>query len=131
MQLSKQHFRATILHGDQHGRTIGFPTINMDPELWSSEFQPGVYASRVTISGETYIGALYFGPRTIKSETKNVLEITLLDFSAEIYDQVVVVEVGDFIRAPIVYEPGSFSEAKLQQQIASDVAQIQKLNSQS
>lgn len=118
------------MSGDQHGRTIGFPTINLDPELWPSKLQPGVYASRVTVAEQTYLGALYFGPRTIKSETTNVLEITLLDFSAEIYDRVVQVEVGDFIRAPIVYEPSSFSQAKLQQQIASDVDQIKKLNPQ-
>ncbi len=115
---------AAVKHGDQHGRSIGYPTINLDPILWPSELQPGVYASRVAINEKQYLGALYYGPRSIKGETKNVLEITLLEFSSEIYGQDVAVEVGNFVRAPIEYQPGKHHESALQKQIADDVKKI-------
>src|SRR3989344_2252359 len=36
---------ATVLRGDQTGRTIGFPSLNLDPALWPNRLRenPGVY----------------------------------------------------------------------------------------
>ncbi|MBP9781230.1 riboflavin kinase [Candidatus Woesebacteria bacterium] len=120
-------FSATVKHGDQHGRTIGYPTINLDPILWPNDLQPGVYLSKVTVSDKEYIGALYFGPRSIKGETKNVFEITLLDFSSTIYGEVVSVQVGDFVREPIEYQPGKQHESALKEQIADDISKVIQL----
>ncbi len=124
---SQFRFSAMVKHGDQHGRSIGYPTINLDPELWPVDFASGVYASKVTIDGKVYLGALYFGPRTIRGETKNVLEITLLNFSSEVYGVEVAVEVGSFVRPPIDYQPGKRNESELQKQIADDILHVIQL----
>jgi len=116
----------TVLTGDQHGRTIGYPTINLDPSLWPAHFQPGVYASTVVIKNTAFLGALYFGSRSIKGETRSVLEITLLDYSGNLYHQKVEVRVGDFIRPPIEYVPTKSDETKLQRQIQSDIREIRR-----
>lgn len=118
---------AAVKHGDQHGRTIGYPTINLDPTLWPTELHPGVYVSKVTVEDKDYLGALYFGPRSIKGETKNVLEITLLDFSSTVYGEVVSVQVGDFVREPIDYQPGKQNESALKEQIADDISKVIQL----
>ncbi len=115
---------AKVLTGDQHGRSIGYPTINLDPTLWPADLQPGVYASKVTFGEKQYLGALYFGPRSIKGESKNVFEITLLEFSGSIYGEIVSVLIGDFVRPPIEYQPGKLNESELQKQIADDISRI-------
>ncbi|HNQ16731.1 MAG TPA: riboflavin kinase [Candidatus Woesebacteria bacterium] len=118
---------AKVKHGDQHGRSIGHPTINLDSTLWPADLQPGVYASKVTLGEKQYLGALYFGPRSIKAETKNILEITLFEFSDTIYGEVVSVLVGDFVREPIEYQPGKQNENALKEQIADDVSKVMQL----
>lgn len=118
---------ARVKRGDQHGLSIGFPTINLDVALWPIDLKPGVYASKVTVCEKDYLGALYFGPRSIKGETKNVLEITLLDFSDTIYGESVVVVVGDFVRSPIMYQTGKLNESALQKQIVQDISEVQRL----
>lgn len=122
------HFLSAVVeHGDRHGRTIGYPTINLDPTLWPEALEPGVYASYVTLDEKSYLGALYFGPRSIKGETKSVLEINLLDFTGDVYGQTVRVEIGEFIRAPIGYKPNQHDETELQQQINKDISTIREL----
>jgi riboflavin kinase/FMN adenylyltransferase len=113
-------YHSTVHHGNKQGRTISFPTVNLDPSVWPSARQPGVYAAEVKIGEYTFKGALYFGPRTVKKETHNVLEIFLLDFSKEIYGQKLSFRLHQFIRGVIHFN--SFEEMKLQ--IAKDVNDV-------
>ena len=109
-----------VLHGDQTGRTIDFPSLNLEPSLWPRNLQtkPGVYAAQVRIGKNKYLGALYYGPRLVKGETHNVLEIHVLDFAKDVYDQIVEFRVGKFVRPPMDF--GSL--ASLKEQLASDVS---------
>ncbi|MDA1079974.1 MAG: riboflavin kinase [bacterium] len=115
---------ATVLRGDQTGRTIDFPSLNLDASLWPEalQAQPGVYASRVRIAGKTYSGALYYGPRLVKKEVHNVLEIHVLDFAEEIYDQTIEFQVGAFVRPPLDF----ISLAGLREQLAKDVEEVRE-----
>src|SRR5690242_2633767 len=91
-------YKSIVLKGDQLGRTIGFPTLNLDASIMPKDFQQGIYACTVVIEGKQYKGALYFGPRLVVGETKDVLEIHVLDFSKEIYGKEVEFEIGKYIR---------------------------------
>lgn len=113
-------YKGTVLHGDKQGRKISFPTINLDPSIWPFNQEPGVYSAEVKIGDQTFMGALYYGPRTTQSETFNVLEIFLLDFSKEIYGETVSFRLHQYIRAVIHFN--SFDELK--QQIAKDVEAV-------
>ncbi|NCN06330.1 MAG: hypothetical protein GW946_00620 [Candidatus Pacebacteria bacterium] len=113
---------ATVLRGDQTGRTINFPSLNLDAALWPKalQAQPGVYASLVQIAGRRYKGALYYGPRLVKKEVHNVLEIHVFDFAEEIYDQTIEFQIGAFVRPPLDFD----SLDGLKQQLAEDVARV-------
>jgi FAD synthase len=111
---------AVVSHGDKSGRKIGFPTINLDPAVVPQDTPQGVYASRLKIVDREYLGALYFGPRLVKGETHNVLEIFILDFSAEIYGQTVQFSLGKFIRPVLHFN----SLEELQQQLQKDIAAV-------
>ena len=115
--------KSTVLGGNKIGRTLGFPTINLDPLLFPVGKKEGVYAALVKHKNTTYKGALFFGPRLVLGETKKVLEIFILDFNQEIYDQTAKFQIKNFIR-----EVQHFSSLKiLKRQLKKDIVQIKTL----
>ncbi len=114
--MKKNVFTGTVLHGDKLGRTIGFPTINLDVNLVTKEvLKKGVYKAEVEVKQKKYVGALYYGPRLVLNEIRDVLEIHLLDFDQEIYGEKVKFIIQNFIRGIIKFN--SFEELKNQLQI--------------
>lgn len=100
LEASSVWYTGTVLHGDQVGRTLHFPTANFDPALLSHIQQEGVYAATVRLGSQNYRGALYLGPRITLGETRRVLEIHIIDFNGDIYDKLVEFQLGSFIRPP-------------------------------
>jgi riboflavin kinase/FMN adenylyltransferase len=90
-------FRGTVVAGQQLGRTLGYPTANVQL-LSGMQLIPaqGVYAVRVSVAGEDYGAMLSIGTRpTVNNDGKISIEAFLFDFSLDIYGQEVVVH---FIR---------------------------------
>lgn len=126
-EVSKIEITGKVLKGNQLGRTINYPTINLDPNLVAKlGLQHGVYASQVEIANKQYLGALYFGPRLVLNETRDVLEIHLLNFYQEIYEQTIKFKVGKFVRGILNFS----SFAELKSQLDKDINDIQKLGRQ-
>jgi len=81
-----------VKHGNQIGRTIGFPTINLIPP--ENKLLPafGVYITKVTIDGIVYQGVTNVGRKpTIEGENPVGIETHILDFRQDVYDKVVIV----------------------------------------
>lgn len=93
-----------VMRGDQYGRTLGFPTANLDAAVLLHVEKEGVYACRVRLGKQFYRGALYLGPRIVLRETKRVLEIHILDFDQEIYGETLSFQLGPFIRPPMGFD---------------------------
>ena len=73
-------FQTITTKGHGRGTSLGYPTVNMIvPEQIPVLLRPGVYAARATVKGETYNGALYYGPIPAFDEKDSSLEIYLLD----------------------------------------------------
>lgn len=103
--MSTKTHPSPILPGRRTGRTIGYPTINLDPAAVDtlSPEQNGVYAVTVRFEGAleqlgALKGAAYIGPRTVFGETARVFEVYLLDFDREVYGEQVQIELCAFIR---------------------------------
>lgn len=111
-------YSGVVLRGDQYGRTLGFPTANLDSSILAHVEKEGVYACRVHLGSENYRGALYLGPRIVLDETTRVLEIHIIDFNQEIYGQTISFELGAFIRPPMDFP----NLTALKKQFASDIA---------
>ena len=106
-----------VMRGDQYGRTLGFPTANLDAAVLSHVEKEGVYACKVRLGKQFYRGALYLGPRIVLRETKRVLEIHILDFDQEIYGETLSFQLGPFIRPPMDFD----NKQALTYQLALDV----------
>ncbi|HML22840.1 MAG TPA: bifunctional riboflavin kinase/FAD synthetase [Aggregatilinea sp.] len=87
-----------VVHGDQRGRTIGFPTANM--AVWDEKFLPenGVYAGWVRVGDEVYMSVANVGRRpTFDGQTVTV-EAHLLDFDRDIYGEVITFDFVAHLR---------------------------------
>ncbi|WP_079910223.1 bifunctional riboflavin kinase/FAD synthetase [Paenibacillus sp. 32352] len=109
----------TVVTGDGRGRTIGFPTANI--EMSESFVIPtlGVYAAKVNVDGEVHHAVMNVGkkPTFVEHLDKPTLEAHLFDFSRSIYGSSVTVEFISFLRPERKF--GSVDE--LITQIRSDV----------
>ncbi len=79
----------TVVEGDRRGRTIGFPTANLQTE---NELLPphGVYATTVTIDGVVRPSATNIGARpTVDSSGRTSIETHVFDFDRDIYGQTI------------------------------------------
>jgi riboflavin kinase/FMN adenylyltransferase len=98
--------RGKVVRGAGRGRTIGIPTINLEPPDERKLLPPdGVYAVNVTIgtrdtgNEQRFGGMMNQGPRPTFGEQARTLEIHLFDFDGELYGETVGVEWVRRLRA--------------------------------
>ena len=75
------HTTGIVVHGEARGRELGFPTANvLTPEL---EWLPGIgiYAVKISIAGQWYIGMASIGRNVTFGDNRPItVEINILDF---------------------------------------------------
>src|SRR5947209_5801762 len=83
-----------VAHGDERGRTLGFPTANLllSPD---DDLADGVYAAwYIRPGGQRYGAAVSVGRRiTFYEHGVRLLEAHLLGFDGDLYDELAVVEL--------------------------------------
>ena len=92
-----------VVKGQQLGRTIGFPTANL--QLPPEKFLPrqGVYGVRVyspslESSASSLFGVMNIGQRPTVNGTTVTAEVHLLDWSGDLYGQTLTVSLEEFLR---------------------------------
>ena len=81
-----------VVHGEQIGRTIGFPTANLQPEDDTLIPQDGVYAVMVDLdNGSHHQGIMNIGTRPTFNGTGRTLETNLLEPVGDLYDQQLII----------------------------------------
>ena len=93
---------AEVIRGNEIGRTIGFPTANLElPREYMLINNRGVYACLVDYEGKTYKAMANIGHRpTIgdRSENNPLIEVNLFDFDGDLYGKQIHVRFIDRIR---------------------------------
>lgn len=110
-----------ITSGNQIGTKISSPTINqqLNAKLITPKF--GVYASKVTVAGQTYIGATNIGVHPTVGKCTPVCETHLLDFAGgDLYSLDATTHLVHFIRPERKFS----NLSELQDQIEKDKAEI-------
>ncbi|ULP74311.1 Riboflavin biosynthesis protein RibF [Nodularia sphaerocarpa UHCC 0038] len=96
----------TVIPGQQMGRTIGFPTANL--QLPKDKFVPrqGVYAVRADIYSQTpdattayqNLGVMNIGNRPTVNGSNLSVEVHLFDWSSDLYGKQLAVQLVEFLR---------------------------------
>lgn len=88
-----------VVHGNQIGRTIGFPTANIPVPAQQMIPANGVYAAIVTVDGRRHPGILNIGYRpTVANGPHISIEVHLMDFDKDIYGKEICIAVCHFLR---------------------------------
>lgn len=109
-----------VIHGNQNGRKIGFPTANMSLNA-DNKFIPqlGVYLTEVHIQAGKYYGLTNMGYRPTLNKDEGIhIETHILEFEGDIYGQGIEIRFTEKIRSEKRFD--SFEDLK--NQIAADLA---------
>lgn len=110
--------KGTIVSGHKVGRTIGFPTANIQvDEPFKIIPGIGIYAVRVLIDNECHNGMLYIGSRpTLHDGEQITMEVNIFNFNRNIYNNKIEVFFEKYVRDDIKFD----SLEALKQQLAAD-----------
>jgi riboflavin kinase / FMN adenylyltransferase len=115
-----------VVRGRQIGRTIGFPTANVEPD-YEHKLIPcnGVYAVEVMIGSENYPGMLSIGsnPTVNNDPTRRFIEVNILDFDKDIYGKKITLVFRKRLRNELKFE----NAVQLAEQIKIDREQVVKI----
>ena len=96
-----------VVHGEQIGRRIGFPTANIEPDDGLKQLPgDGVYAVQACIEGnsEQLPGVMNIGWRPTFEGHRRTLEVHLLDFTGDVYGRRLGVEFVERLRGERQFE---------------------------
>ena len=110
-----------VSKGQQLGRTLGFPTINIKLKNRAVPIE-GIFCVKVKFAnGEKYLGAASIGTRPTVNDKKNnkqkILEVNILDFNKQVYGQNVEIIFYHKLRNEVKFD----SLEELKRHIAQDV----------
>lgn len=106
-------FSGNVIKGNQLGRTIGFPTANIEiPEDYKLIPKNGVYIVTANVNNQVVFGMMNVGVKPTLGENKLSIEVHLLNFEKDIYNQKIQVHILERLRDEQKFE--SFDALKAQ-----------------
>jgi riboflavin kinase/FMN adenylyltransferase len=121
--LGRYHFlHGTVVRGRERGRTIGFPTANIESAT-ECVVPDGVYATRVILDEGAYGSITNIGMRPTFSESARAIEAHIFDFNRDIYGRQVKLELIERIRPERKFD----SVEALKNQIALDLSKAREI----
>lgn len=91
--------RALVVHGEERGRTLGYPTANLSPEIEGYIPADGVYAAWLTVGETRYPAAVSVGNNpTFEGVPEKQVEAHAIDQHFDLYDSRVEVSFVRYIR---------------------------------
>lgn len=91
--------RAVVVHGEERGRLLGYPTANLSHDVEGFVPADGVYAAWLTADGIRYPAAVSVGNNpTFEGVPDKTVEAHVIDEKFDLYDRVVEVSFVEYIR---------------------------------
>jgi len=112
--------RGPVLHGDERGRQIGFPTLNIG--VSADRWLPpnGVYVTRAHVGEREFLACTNIGIRpTFEGDERRLVETHLLDFEGDLYGQLVTVELLHRLRSEQKFNGIDELSAQIQQDLVA------------
>ncbi len=114
--------RGTVIKGKQLGRTIGFPTANIEYPDGVVLPEEGVYITLCKIGDNKYYSITNIGEKPTVSDKRKNIETAIGDFDANIYGERIEIEFFKKIRDISKFE----SLDKLKEQLSKDMNTAKK-----
>ncbi|CAN5687698.1 hypothetical protein BH09CHL1_BH09CHL1_28060 [soil metagenome] len=91
------HVDGVVIHNSHFGRTMGYPTANVEPPVDQVPLADGIYATYCQVHGEEkrHWGMTYIGTRPTVNSGARQIETNVLDFEGDLYGHRIRV---DFVR---------------------------------
>ncbi|MGH2535692.1 MAG: riboflavin biosynthesis protein RibF [Thermomicrobiales bacterium] len=95
-----------VIHGAHLGRTIGYPTANVEPPSELVRLPDGIYVSCAQVAGESAPrqSMTYVGTRPTVNSGMRMVETHILDFDGDLYGQTLAVDVLERIRGDELFD---------------------------
>jgi len=93
-----------VAHGKKLGRTIGYPTANIETESIKLLLKKGAYIVETIVKDQQYKGMLSIGTNPTVNGEKLTVEVYILDFNEDIYGEKITVNFRDFLHEEIKFE---------------------------
>ncbi|MCQ6279537.1 3,4-dihydroxy-2-butanone-4-phosphate synthase [Bacillus sp. EB600] len=115
-------FRGMVMYGRGIGKSLGFPTANLDLYEQNLNLLPGVYGVKIHFNNQEFTGVMNVGYRPTFNENKNSMhyEVHIFDFNQDLYGHNIDIKVCFFLREEIAFP--SIMELVNQINIDSDLA---------
>ena len=99
-QLGRLHsIRSSVVHGEQRGRELGYPTANLSPKVEGFIPRDGVYAAWATVPVGRFGAAVSIGNNpTFEGVPQKQVEAHLLDQKLDLYGESIELEFVEYIR---------------------------------
>jgi riboflavin kinase/FMN adenylyltransferase len=98
-------FSGTVVKGNQLGRTLGFPTANIQiDEDYKLIPKNGVYFVKSKINEKPVFGMMNIGTRPTVDGKNQSIEVHFFEFELDLYDMKITIELVDFIREEQKFE---------------------------
>lgn len=118
----------TVVKGKQLGRTIGFPTANIElEEEYKLVPKNGVYVVTAEIDGKTIFGMLNIGFNPTFEGKNKTIEVHLFDFNSTIYNRQIRVTFLHRIRSEEKFESVEFLKIQLEKDKECSLQYIQNI----
>jgi riboflavin kinase / FMN adenylyltransferase len=93
------YFSGTVIQGNKLGRTIGYPTANLQiQDEYKLVPANGVYAVDVQLGSRNLKGMMNIGIRPTVNGTKRVIEVNIFDFDEDIYNNTLTITIKNRLR---------------------------------
>ncbi len=120
--MERQRLAGKVVYGKQLGRTIGFPTANIDVE-GEIVCRPGVYFGVCVTGDALYRVILNIGTHPTVPEGPPTVEAHLIGYSGDLYGRWIEVELVRFMRDEQKFP----SVQALREQLERDLAEAERL----
>jgi riboflavin kinase / FMN adenylyltransferase len=118
-------FSGTVVVGNKIGRTIGYPTANLQIEDELKLIPAnGVYAVDVLLGTRTLKGMMNIGFRPTVDGKKRTIEVNIFDFDEDIYGQELTITLKNNLRSEVKFD----GLDALKAQLAKDAVHAKELN---
>jgi riboflavin kinase/FMN adenylyltransferase len=109
--------QGVVVRGEGRGRTLGFPTANLEVDSVQSLLPEGVYATWTHIGDEKYASVTNIGKRPTFGTNGRTVETYIIDFEGDLYGRELKIDIVDLLRRETKFN----NTDELKKQILDDI----------